>query len=142
MLTQYFAIHPQILRIDSQRSFDVLTINSDNHYTFGEGPYAEITLEYTGSFLPKEFKVETAYPNPFNPIVIVPFALPNSGEVTIAVYNLLGQNVFQMNRKYTAGQHRFEFDTSLPGQELVSGMYFLRLIYEDQAYTQKIIMLK
>ena len=33
MLTQYFAIHPQILRIDSQRSFNVFTINSDNHYT-------------------------------------------------------------------------------------------------------------
>jgi len=109
---------------------------------FGEGAYAEITLDASSPTVPSEFTIDAAYPNPFNPTLTIPFALPQAGEVSITLFNLLGQQVFQTIQTYTSGQHRFDFDASNIGRELVSGMYFLRLQFEDQLHAQKVMLLK
>ena len=134
--------HPitvKVLGSEGEILVDMITIKEK----FGEGPYAEITLDGSAlAAIPSEFVVGSAYPNPFNPTVTIPFALPRAGEVTITLFNLLGQQVFQTIRTYTAGQHRFDFDASNIGRELVSGMYFLRLQFEDQVHTQKVMLIK
>ncbi|MBZ0265902.1 choice-of-anchor D domain-containing protein [bacterium] len=110
----------------------------DSELVFGKGPYGTLSLE--GVEMPTEFVVEQGYPNPFNPTVTVPFALPENGEVTFSVFNLLGQQVFTASRTYEAGHHRYLFDA---GQaNLVSGVYFLQVHYNSNVEMQKLLLLK
>ncbi|MBZ0265372.1 T9SS type A sorting domain-containing protein, partial [bacterium] len=117
-----------------------VTIAGENDPVFGKGAYTALSLESTG--LPTVFAVDQGYPNPFNPTITVPFAMPIRGEVSFAVYNILGQQVFQTSGNYGAGYHRFHFDAAQSGMELVSGMYFLRVEHNAEVKTQKIMLLK
>ncbi len=107
---------------------------------FGEGAYSTINLDF--SPLPMEFSVAPGYPNPFNPTVTAPFSVPERGEVSFAVFNLLGQQVFQTSRTFEAGCHKFQFNAVTDIGDLGSGMYFLQVQYQDQVRTQKLMLLK
>ncbi len=96
----------------------------------------------SGSVIPTSFIVETAYPNPFNPSVTVPFAVPEAGMVEIAVFDVLGREVYSQGRQYQAGHHRFVLDTGKTGSSLSGGVYFLKVTYNDQVQSQKIVFMK
>ncbi|MDP8208420.1 MAG: T9SS type A sorting domain-containing protein [Candidatus Electryonea clarkiae] len=105
---------------------------------FGKFPYANLTL-VKDIPLPTEFVVDQAYPNPFNSTITLRFGLPGDGDVRIAVYNLLGRQVYETNRHFNAGYSRFSFKADT---ELVSGLYFIRVSRGDKVHTQKVILLK
>jgi len=113
---------------------------ADSTPKFAEGAYTSVTLEKKG--LPTEFTVEAGYPNPFNPSITVPFAVPLPGEVTFAIFNILGQEIYQTSSLYQPGYHRFIFTTNEVGGELVSGVYFLKVKYDYQVKIQKMMLLK
>jgi hypothetical protein len=76
--------------------------------------------------LPKEFKLYTNYPNPFNPSTIIRYDLKQDVQVTLKVYNVLGQEVTTLvNERQKAGRYSTRFD----GGRYASGMY----IYQIQA---------
>lgn len=86
-----------------------------------------------GESQPVTFKLNPAYPNPFNPSTLISFTLPKSGLVTLAVYNILGQPVKQLaNQVFSSGDHRITFDAA----GLPSGTYFIRL---ETAFGMKVI---
>lgn len=69
---------------------------------------------------PTEFALEQNYPNPFNPSTTIKFAVPTQANVTIKLYNTLGQQVAQiLNAAFDAGRHSVEFNAS----NLTSGVY-------------------
>jgi len=124
-------------------AMDGSVIPYEHHSTtyFGELQYASLHLT-TALELPLSFTVEACYPNPFNPSVTVPFILPENGEVTFKVFNLLGQEVFSTNRFYESGRRTFLFDSRLSDVSMVSGIYFLRVGYRGEFQVRKIILLK
>ncbi len=64
------------------------------------------------------------YPNPFNPSTMIRFTLPRRANVSLKIYNLLGQKVVQLTDGiYEAGAHRIQWDAG----NLSSGVYFCRL---------------
>lgn len=81
--------------------------------------------EEEGVNTPNEFELSQNYPNPFNPTTNIAFKLGSASNVTLSVYNVLGQKVASLltNRKMTAGSHIVGFDAS----QLSSGIYFYRL---------------
>lgn len=108
--------------------------------TFGAGGFAVMTLEEAP--IPTEFGMQAGYPNPFNPSISIPFALPNAGDVKISVYNVLGREVFSKSTHFEAGFHNMVFSSRDTGVELVSGVYFFRMSFAGHTVTQKIVLMK
>ncbi len=84
--------------------------------------YKQIT--YKESMLVKEYALDQNYPNPFNPTTTIKYQIPNSGNVTIKVYDILGNEVAILVDGYMdTGKYEVEFDAS----SLASGVYMYRL---------------
>ncbi|GBE29516.1 MAG TPA: T9SS type A sorting domain-containing protein [Bacteroidetes bacterium] len=92
------------------------------------------------SNLPSEFAVGLAYPNPFNPTTTITVSLPQSAELTVAVFNTLGQRVAELaNGLIAAGTHQFTFD----GSSLASGVYLVQATVPGELNAvQKILLMK
>ena len=79
---------------------------------------------------PEVYALENNYPNPFNPATTIKYQLPEAGEVTLEVYNMLGQVVRTLvDREFQgAGRYNYKWDaTNDRGRSLSSGVYFYRV---------------
>ena len=91
------------------------------------------------------YAMEAAFPNPFNPSVAVPFAVPEAAHVEIELYDVLGRRVAVIaNSLFATGRHTIRFD----GSNLASGVYILRAVMESERgsatrlFTQRLTLLK
>lgn len=88
---------------------------------------------------PQTFTLSQNYPNPFNPSTNIEFMLPESGNVRLAVYNMLGQSVQILTDGFMAeGRHTVTFNA----QSLSSGFYFYQIEFNGQLLTRKMLLLK
>ncbi|MDZ7333487.1 MAG: T9SS type A sorting domain-containing protein, partial [candidate division KSB1 bacterium] len=74
--------------------------------------------------LPANFVLKQNYPNPFNPTTTIEFALPQSSEVDLIVYDISGRIVAELAKgRFEAGYHKVTFDAG----HLASGVYIIKL---------------
>ncbi len=74
--------------------------------------------------VPKQYALEQAYPNPFNPTTVIRYSLPVNGYVVLKVYDMLGEGVGTLvNETKVPGSYEVTFH----GSGLASGIYFYRL---------------
>lgn len=86
-----------------------------------------------------DYSLSQNYPNPFNPETVIRYALPFAGNISIIVYNSLGQDIATLVDRYMeAGKHTVTFDAS----KLTSGVYFYRLSTEKGSISRKMTLLK
>ena len=89
--------------------------------------------------IPTDFSLSQNYPNPFNPSTTINFGLPNASNVSLKIYNILGEQVASLvNKVMPAGYHTVTFDAS----KLASGMYIYRLEAGSFVQVKKMMMLK
>ena len=95
--------------------------------------------------LPESYALNQNYPNPFNPKTTIKYELPNSGDISLKIYNVTGQLVKTLvdNHK-EAGYHTIEWNgDDENGRSVASGIYIYRLINnEGIVNTKKMIMVK
>ncbi len=93
-----------------------------------------------GTEVPATFSLSQNYPNPFNPSTTIRFALPQTSNVTLKVYNMNGQEVSTLinNSTVQAGINEYKFDAS----KLSSGIYFYTLTAGNFKDTKKMILIK
>lgn len=90
--------------------------------------------------IPSSVSLSQNYPNPFNPTTNIEFNLNINENVTLAVYNILGQKVATLinNQMLDAGSHTVRFDAS----KLSSGLYLYQLNVKGKSLTKKMTLLK
>ncbi len=96
-------------------------------------------VEQLGSDIPVSYELGQNYPNPFNPSTVIKFAIPQSGLVTMKVFNILGQEVAELvNDVKAAGNYEVSFDAS----NLTSGMYIYKIQSGNFSATRKMMLIK
>ncbi len=107
--------------------------------TLGPGGDPPVAIANERDGIPTAYKLNQNYPNPFNPTTNIQFHLPKSGNVTITIYNILGQIVTTLvNRRMEAGVHTIAFDA----RNYASGVYFYRIHSGDFTKAKKMMLLK
>lgn len=88
---------------------------------------------------PLEFALYQNYPNPFNPVTTIKYQIPQSGTVTIKVYDVLGKEIATLaNEEKSAGSYEVKFDAS----RLSSGVYFYKIRAGEYISVRKMILLR
>ncbi len=93
---------------------------------------------------PTSFALHANYPNPFNPTTTIHYDVADASTVKLLVYNLRGQQVRTLvNQVQSPGFYSAEWNgRNGAGQEVASGIYFLRLETVDGQFNQKMIYMK
>ncbi len=85
------------------------------------------------------FALEQNYPNPFNPSTTIRFSIPQSSNVKLSVYNVVGQEISVLiNGTIEAGSHEATFNTV----NLSSGVYLYKLQCEGLTLMKKMLFLE
>jgi len=96
-------------------------------------------LEGSAADLPTEFALLGNYPNPFNASTVIEYQLPVSSNVTLEVYNVLGEKVATLlDGEQQAGYMSVTWDAS----EVSSGVYFYKLAAGDFTETKRMMLVK
>jgi hypothetical protein len=121
-------------------------LNTQNYVQVVQYPenFISAVLEEHTAVLPQAFALDQNYPNPFNSATTLRFALPQSRDVELAVYNLAGQQVATLVQGWRqAGVYTVRWDgRDGSGRALASGVYLYRLEAGNEVQTRKLVLLQ
>jgi Subtilase family/Secretion system C-terminal sorting domain/Bacterial pre-peptidase C-terminal domain len=109
-------------------------IDNDGTYEFSD----QIEV-YVGE-IPGGFVLEQNYPNPFNPSTRIKFAVDESTNTTLKIYDILGNEIATLFNEITEAGKVYELEFT--ASELPSGLYIYNLITETKSKSRKMILLK
>jgi hypothetical protein len=96
-------------------------------------------VQQSDESLPQYFELYQNYPNPFNPTTIISYAIPENGFVSLTVYDVLGNQIIQLEDEYkSAGKYSKSFNSS----KLSSGIYFYSIRIGNFTATRKMLIMK
>jgi len=114
------------------------------------GPFAvgrfgyvdDVSADVTGIL--QEFSLDQNYPNPFNPSTTIRYTLGKSAKVKLVIYNVLGAQVrVLVDDVEQGGQQIVVWDARDDQHQAVeSGIYFYRLVTEDQILKKKMLLVR
>ena len=113
---------------------------SEVTYEIGSPLSFETGLNLDESIItPSGHRLLSAYPNPFNPDVKIPFQLLNETHVELNIYDLKGQKVVTLiNESLLAGAHEVSWNAS----SYASGVYLCTLESNGKLTTNKVVLIK
>lgn len=88
---------------------------------------------------PNVFYLGQNYPNPFNPSTNIKYSIPADGNVTLKMYDILGEEVSTLVNEY---QQAGTFDVVFDGSNLSSGVYYYQLTSGELTSTKKMMLTK
>ena len=94
--------------------------------------------------MPEEFVLYPPYPNPFNPMTILSYDLPEDAFVSITIYDMLGRQVKTLiNDQQTAGYRSTQWNAANnAGSPVSAGIYLYMIQAGDFSQTKKMVLLK
>ncbi|MBC8311129.1 MAG: T9SS type A sorting domain-containing protein [Candidatus Marinimicrobia bacterium] len=104
-----------------------------------EGNACCLTLNNSDNFIPKQFEIINLYPNPFNPQINIEYSLPTTSKVNVSIYNVQGQEVeILINATQNTGFYSISWNATTQN----SGIYFVKIIADNNILNRKIMYLK
>ena len=115
---------------NGQSLAELYYIRLSTAHTIGISNETGITEDYT---------LEQNYPNPFNPVTNIKYSLPKDGNIKLAVYDIIGNEVdVLLNRKQASGKYEISWNA----ERFASGVYFYKLITNEFTQTKRMLLLK
>jgi len=102
-------------------------------------------ISNNGSSIPNEYALSQNFPNPFNPVTNIAFAIPQEGLVKLTVFDLMGREVRELvSSRLAGGNYSANWNaTNTFGSKVSSGLYFYSLTVDNKMVaTQKMILMK
>ena len=106
---------------------------------------AEAVEEKLDAVIPMAYTLGQNYPNPFNPTTTIPLTLPEQSEVSLKVFNVLGQEVITLFKgTLNAGRHYFLWEGTNRAKILMpSGIYIYQMTTNTGfRFTGKMVLIK
>ena len=118
--------------------FSFTNINNGN-FSFSPVVIENLKVNEKPNLIPQSLTLHSAYPNPFNPQIRIPFSLVEGQNVKISIIDLNGKIINVLSDQYFhPGNHSLMFsDHKIP-----SGIYFINIYHKNGSETQKITYLK
>jgi hypothetical protein len=124
-----------------------------NRYADEDGQPLILVLEWNGlstavddvADVPTDYALNQNYPNPFNPSTTIEYLLPTAQQVSVKVYNLMGQEVRTLvdGQMMPEGRHQTVWDgRNSEGATVASGTYLYTLEYGDVRLTKSMVLIK
>lgn len=89
--------------------------------------------------VPVKYSLDQNYPNPFNPVTLIRYQIPEASNVTLKIYDILGNEIISLINEYqAAGHYQLEFDAS----NISTGIYFYQLNAGSYSQTRKMAFIK
>lgn len=125
-----------VVTITAQDKVDNVVIDN---FSYSFSVDSRMTDVETAEAIPTEFALMQNFPNPFNPTTNIKFALPTESNVSLKIYNVLGEEVATLiNKVMPAGFHTYNFDAT----RLSSGMYIYRIEAGSFVQVKKLMLMK
>ena len=139
---------PRIYAVIDQQN-TLTEIHENNNKGFNVlGASSVVGIDDENYYLPEKYMLCQSYPNPFNPVTTIRYAIPQDArlerqEVTLKVYDILGREVVTLvNEEKQPGEYEVKFQSSINGRQLPSGVYFYQLKAGSFVETKKMLLLK
>ena len=106
----------------------IVSLNGDMGSPLTGGYVPTVSIDDAETF-PSKFALNQNYPNPFNPTTNISYNLGINADVTLSIFNILGQNIVTLvQRQQKAGFHSVKWDALTGSGKLVStGIYFCQI---------------
>ena len=118
--------------IPGSYSYRLKQIDYDGRFSYSNVVNVEITA-------PTVFQLSQNYPNPFNPSTTISYSLAQAGNVRLAVYNTLGQEITTLVNEFKeSGNYQISFDAA----NLSSGVYLYKLETPNFVQIKKMVVNK
>lgn len=117
---------------------------SDMYLIKAEGDITTDVQIISDPALPNGFALSQNYPNPFNPTTTISYSLPVRADVTLTVYNILGEKVSAFDEgMMPAGRHAVIWDSrNDAGESVASGVYLYKVEAGDFVASRKMLLIK
>lgn len=95
-------------------------------------------------YIPEEFSLAQNYPNPFNPVTTIAYGLPEASDVTITIYNIMGQQVATLVKsQQEPGYYFIRWNSRNDyGVPVSAGIYLYQIRANNFVKTKKLVLLK
>jgi len=121
-------------------TYDLIAAKIEN-VIYGDSNLVDIEMHV--QLKPLKYELYPNYPNPFNPTTKIKYDIINSGNVSLKVYDFLGNEVGTLvNEEKQPGSYEVEFESAIGNQQLASGIYFYQLRAGEFIQTKKMILLR
>ena len=96
------------------------------------------------STIPEEYRLYQNYPNPFNPVTNIRYDIPEDGQVSITIYDIMGNRVRELiNRPESAGSKLIQWNArDEQGRPVSAGIYFYTITANQYSITKKMVLFK
>jgi hypothetical protein len=121
-----------------------MCIASDESLYIYETPSITTDVDQTEEYSHVEnFCLFPNYPNPFNPETNIRFTIPIASEVTLRIYNILGEEVRTFQNHFKSGTHTLTWDGKNSfGEDVASGVYLYKLSAGNYQDTRKMVLIR
>jgi len=124
---------------------DAVDPNENRVFRIVEWDENYVSVKNTTLILPSDYKLAQNYPNPFNPTTTITYTLPIENNITVNIYNFLGEHVTTLvnNELQPAGTHDIIWNAlDKKGARVPTGTYFYELKYGNFSQTKRMTLLK